>query len=160
MRMASADRSSAISSGWIVRVFNVSVICDLFMVIPSTHIYIHSNRNYGLIKLCTPVALIATDGIINDSVHLQFLSYPLIWRGYLFIFYLIKAYVILCGLAWRARRPLSLEIADMREAKLEWGAVAVSSARSPTKKCRPTGLTVVWWQTGGFVTLPLLWVPV
>ena len=32
----------------------------------------------------------------------------------------------MCGLAWRVRRPLQLEIADMREAKLEEGTVAVS----------------------------------
>ena len=32
----------------------------------------------------------------------------------------------MCGLAWRARRPLQLEIVDMREAKLEEGSVAIN----------------------------------
>ncbi len=32
----------------------------------------------------------------------------------------------MCGLAWGVRRPLQLEIADMREAKLEGGTVAIS----------------------------------
>ena len=41
----------------------------------------------------------------------------------LFIF---QTNIYLCGLVWRARRPLQLEIADMREAKLEEGIVVLS----------------------------------
>jgi len=37
-------------------------------------------------------------------------------------------YFLLCGLAWRVRRPLPLENADMREAKLEGGTLVVSSS--------------------------------
>ncbi len=55
----------------------------------------------------------------------------------------------LCGLAWGARRPLQLEIADMREAKLEEGSGAVSfSSKSyeETSSCGVNGGMVAGWR--------------
>jgi hypothetical protein len=46
----------------------------------------------------------------------------------------------LCGLAWRVRRPLQLEIADMREAKLEEGTVAISFSSMSDKEASSCGV--------------------
>jgi len=46
----------------------------------------------------------------------------------------------LCGLAWRVRRPLQLEIVDMREAKLEEGAVAVSFSSKSNEEASSCGV--------------------
>lgn len=46
----------------------------------------------------------------------------------------------LCGLAWGARRPLQLEIADMREAKLEEGTVAASFSSKPDEEASSCGV--------------------
>lgn len=55
----------------------------------------------------------------------------------------------LCGLAWGVRRPLQLEIADMREAKLEEGAVAINfSSRldEDTPSCGVDGGMMAGWR--------------
>jgi len=55
----------------------------------------------------------------------------------------------LCGLAWRVRRPLQLEIADMREAKLEEGTVVPSfSSKSyeEAPSCGVDGGMVASWR--------------
>lgn len=55
----------------------------------------------------------------------------------------------LCGLAWGVRRPLQLEIADMREAKLEEGAVAINfSSRldEDAPSCGVDGGMMVGWR--------------
>ncbi len=46
----------------------------------------------------------------------------------------------MCGLAWRVRRPLQLEIVDMREAKLEEGAVAVSFSSKSNEEASSCGV--------------------
>lgn len=46
----------------------------------------------------------------------------------------------MCGLAWRVRRPLQLEIVDMREAKLEEGAVAVSFSSKSNEEASSYGV--------------------
>ncbi len=46
----------------------------------------------------------------------------------------------MCGLAWRVRRPLQLEIADMREAKLEEGFVAVSFSSKSYEEASSCGV--------------------
>ena len=55
----------------------------------------------------------------------------------------------LCVLAWKVRRPLQLEIADMREAKLEEGTVVPSfSSKSyeEAPSCRVNGGMVANWR--------------
>lgn len=55
----------------------------------------------------------------------------------------------LCGLAWRVRRPLSLEIVDMRGAKLEEGTVVISSSSGfdeEAPSCGVDGGTAAGWR--------------
>jgi len=55
----------------------------------------------------------------------------------------------MCGLAWRARRPLQLEIVDMREAKLEEGSVVINlSSRldEDVPSCGVNGGMVACWR--------------
>ncbi len=66
----------------------------------------------------------------------------------------------MCGLAWRARRPLPLEIVDMQEAKLEEGIVAASFSPVHYREISSCGVVGDMVQTGGFVTISLSWVPV
>ncbi len=66
----------------------------------------------------------------------------------------------MCGLAWRVRRPLPLEIVDMREAKLEGGTVVVSSSSmqyDETPSCGVAGDKVASWRV---CCLSLPWIPV
>ena len=46
----------------------------------------------------------------------------------------------MCGLAWGVRRPLQLEIADMREAKLEGGTVAISFSSMSNEEMSSCGV--------------------
>ncbi len=46
----------------------------------------------------------------------------------------------MCGLAWGVRRPLQLEIADMREAKLEGGTVAISFSSMSNEEVSSCGV--------------------
>jgi len=46
----------------------------------------------------------------------------------------------MCGLAWRVRRPLSLEIADMRGAKPEEGSVVVNFSSRLDEEAPPCGV--------------------
>ena len=48
--------------------------------------------------------------------------------------------VEVCGLAWRVRRPLSLEIADMRGAKPEEGSRAVNFSSRLDEEAPPCGV--------------------
>jgi hypothetical protein len=61
------------------------------------------------------------------------------YLGYIILF-ISNTNIDLCGLAWGVRRPLQLEIADMREAKLEEGSVAVSFSSKPYEEASSCGV--------------------
>jgi len=56
------------------------------------------------------------------------------------VLFISSTKINLCGLAWRVRRPLQLEIADMREAKLEGGTVAISFSSMSDKEASSCGV--------------------